>query len=220
MPKPKTVALYLRCSTDDQTIENQRRELTAVAERHSWQIVAEFKDEGISGAKGRDKRPGYDKLYTGIMRREFDMVAAWAVDRLGRSLKELVLFLSDMNGKGVNLYLHQQGLDTSTDMGRMMFHQIALFADFERSLIVSRVKSGIARAKAEPRSAYRLAKLKEGKIKQLAFGRPTNMTPAKDREARAMLAKGTGIGKIARTLDVGSGTIKKIKDKMAAPKAA
>ena len=144
------------------------------------------------------------------------MVAAWAVDRLGRSLKELVLFLSDMHDKGVNLYLHQQGLDTSTDMGRMMFHQIALFADFERSMIVSRVKSGIARAKAEPRSAYRLEKLREGKIKQLAFGRPTNMTPAKDRKAREMLTDGVGVLKIAKNLGVGTGTIQKIKDEMRA----
>jgi len=214
--KPKTVALYLRCSTDDQTIENQRRELTAVAERHGWQIVKTFTDEGISGAKGRDKRPGYDALCKGIMRKEFDMVASWAVDRLGRSLKELVLLLSDMKDKGVNLYLHQQGLDTSTEFGRMMFHQIALFADFERSMIVARVKAGINRAKDEPRSAYRLERLREGKIKQLKFGRPTNMTTAKGHKAREMLGNGIGIGKIARELGVGSGTIQKIKDAMRA----
>jgi DNA invertase Pin-like site-specific DNA recombinase len=216
MSKAKRVALYLRVSTDDQTIENQRRELTAVAERHGWQIVVEFKDEGISGAKGRDQRPGYDDLCKGIMRKDFDMVASWAVDRLGRSLKELVLFLSDMHYKGVNLYLHQQGLDTSTDMGRMMFHQIALFADFERSLIVSRVKAGLARAKAEPRSKMRLEKLREGKIKQLTFGRPTKMNDAKREKARTMLAENVGVLKIAKQLGVGTGTIQKIKKGMRA----
>src|ERR1700722_6064507 len=82
---PKRVALYLRVSTSDQTVENQRRELQAIAERHGWQVVAEFADEGISGTKGREKRQGYDRLCKAIARREFDMVAAWSVDRLGRS---------------------------------------------------------------------------------------------------------------------------------------
>ena len=82
----KRVAIYLRVSTAEQTVENQRRELQAVAERHGWRVVATFKDEGISGTKGRDKRPGLDQLCQGIARREFDQVAAWSVDRLGLRL--------------------------------------------------------------------------------------------------------------------------------------
>src|ERR1700686_4592865 len=89
----KRVALYLRVSTSEQTIENQRRELEAVATRHGWQVVALFKDEGISGTKARDRRPGYDRLCQSVARREFDQVAAWSVDRLGRSLQDLVAFL-------------------------------------------------------------------------------------------------------------------------------
>ena len=84
------VALYVRVSTDQQTIKNQERELQAVAERHGWQVVAVFKDQGISGAKGRDGRPGLDKLLQAVARKEVDMVAAWSVDRLGRSLQDLV----------------------------------------------------------------------------------------------------------------------------------
>src|SRR3981081_1602120 len=110
----KRMALYLRVSTAEQTVENQRRELQAIAERHGWQIVAEFVDEGISGTKGRCRRPGYDRLLRGVARREFDQVAAWSVDRLGRSLQDLVTFLGELQGKGVDLYLHQQGIDTST----------------------------------------------------------------------------------------------------------
>src|SRR4029077_18507678 len=110
----KRVALYVRVSTDHQTIRNQERELRAVAERHGWEIVATFKDEGISGAKGRDERPGLDKLLQAVARREFDLVAAWSVDRIGRSLVDLVGTLQELHSKRVDLYLHQQGIDTTT----------------------------------------------------------------------------------------------------------
>src|SRR6516164_3631572 len=95
----KTVALYLHVSTTDQTIANQRRELKAAAERHGWKVVAEFTDNGISGSNGRDKRPGFNDLLKAIGRREFDMVAAWSVDRLSRSLAHLVQFLGEIHAK-------------------------------------------------------------------------------------------------------------------------
>ena len=111
----KRIAIYARVSTDrNQTVENQLRELHEVAQRQGWVVVAVHTDEGISGAKGRDQRPGFDALLKAIARREVDLVAAWAVDRIGRSLPDLVAFLGDLNAKGVDLYLHQQGLDTST----------------------------------------------------------------------------------------------------------
>ena len=81
------VALYLRVSTSSQTVENQERELAAVAAARGWQVVATYRDEGISGAKGRDRRPGFDRLWKDAARRKFDVVAAWSVDRLGRSLE-------------------------------------------------------------------------------------------------------------------------------------
>jgi DNA invertase Pin-like site-specific DNA recombinase len=196
--KTKRVALYLRVSTDDQTIENQRRELEAAAARHGWQIVTTFADEGVSGAKGRDKRPGFDKLCKGVARRDFDMVAAWAVDRLGRSLQDLIAFLGELHAKGVDLFLHQQGLDTSTPSGRAMFQMLGVFAEFERAMIVSRINAGLARAKAQGKT----------------LGRPSAMTPAKDREARAMLGNGVGVLKIAKALGVGTGTIQKIKGEL------
>ena len=131
--RPKRVALYLRVSTTEQTTRNQRRELRAVAERHGWEVVATYEDAGISGAKGREERPGFDALMMAVARREIEMVAAWSVDRLGRSLMDLLAFLKDLHVKGVDLFLHQQGLDTSTPSGRAMFQMLGVFAEFERA---------------------------------------------------------------------------------------
>ena len=126
----KRVALYLRVSTEkNQTVENQRRVLLDVAERLGWDVVAEYADEGISGAKGREQRPGFDALLRGVARREFDLIAAWSVDRLGRSLQDLVAFLADIQSRGVDLYLHTQGVDTSTPSGRMLFQMLSVFAE-------------------------------------------------------------------------------------------
>ncbi len=142
----RKVALYARVSTDrTQTVENQLRELQEVAQRQGWIVTAVFTDEGISGAKGRDKRPGYNALLKGIARKDFEMVAAWSVDRLGRSLPDLVAFLNDAHAKSVDLYLHQQGLDTSTPSGRMLFQMLGVFAEFERAMIRERIMSGLRR---------------------------------------------------------------------------
>lgn len=194
----KRVALYLRVSTGEQTIENQERELRAVAERAGWQITAVFADAGISGAKGRDKRPGFDQLLKAATRRQFDMIAAWSVDRLGRSLQDLVGFLSEIQGAGVDLYLHQQAIDTSTPAGRALFQMMGVFAEFERSMIRERVNSGIARAKA---SGQR-------------FGRP-RVELETEEKVRELLRSGVGILKAARLAGVGSGTVQRIKAAMA-----
>jgi DNA invertase Pin-like site-specific DNA recombinase len=145
----KNIALYLRVSTADQSVENQERELAAAAKRAGWTIAAVFKDVGISGAKGRDKRPAFDRLCKAITRREFDLVAAWSVDRIGRSLQDLVHFLGEVHASGVDLYLHQQGLDTSTPAGKALFQMMGVFSEFERAMIVERTKAGMARARAQ-----------------------------------------------------------------------
>src|SRR5439155_14433292 len=121
MSKAKRVALYVRVSTDGQTTVNQQRELEAVAERHGWLVVDLFKDHAISGKNGREKRPAFDRMLQGVARKDFDLIAAWSVDRLGRSLQHLLAFLSELKAKGVDLYLHQQALDTSTPAGRALF---------------------------------------------------------------------------------------------------
>ena len=196
--KPRTVALYLRVSTSGQTVENQRQALTAAAERRGWQIVAEFVDPGISGAKGRDKRPAFDRLHKAIVRHEFDIVAAWSVDRLGRSLQDLVGFLGEIRGAGVDLYLEQQGVDTSTPAGKALFQMLGVFAEFERSIIQERIHAGIARARQ----------------KGTKSGNPIGRAriPRKTEAAiHAALAEGgKGIIKIARELGVGVGTVHRI----------
>ena len=155
--KPKRVAIYLRVSTTGQTTQNQRRELVAAAERHGWEIVSTFEDAGYSGAKGRTERPGLDALMKGVARKEFEMVAAWSVDRLGRSLTDLLDLLKELHAKDVDLYLHQQGLDTSTPAGRAMFQMLGVFAEFERSMIRERVKAGMAPLQTTPTVSHRCA---------------------------------------------------------------
>jgi DNA invertase Pin-like site-specific DNA recombinase len=190
----KTVALYLRVSTEEQTVENQRRELLTAAERRGWRVVAEFCDDGISGAKGRDKRPAFDKLHKAITRHQFDIVAAWSVDRLGRSLQDLVGFLGELHGASVDLYLDRHGVDTSTPAGKALFQMLGVFAEFERSLIHERITAGIARARAEG--------TRSGK----AFGRP-KLAAEREAAVRASLAAGTGIRKTARLVGTGNATV-------------
>jgi DNA invertase Pin-like site-specific DNA recombinase len=157
--------------------------------------VPEFSDHGISGAKGRDKRPAFDRMLTGATRREFDLIAAWSVDRLGRSLQHLVAFLGEVRAAGVDLYLHQQALDTSTPAGKAMFQMCGVFAEFERAMIVERVNAGLKRARAA------------GKV----LGRP-KIDANIEAGIRKALAKGDkGILRIAAEFGVGSGTVQRIK---------
>ena len=145
----KRAVLYLRVSTIDQTTANQERELRQVAARMGCEITKVYKDHGISGAKGRDKRPAFDQLCKAATRREFDVVMAWSVDRLGRSLQDLVTFLTELHALGIDLFLHQQGLDTTTPAGKAMFQMMGTFAEFERAMIQERVRAGLRRAKDE-----------------------------------------------------------------------
>lgn len=193
MEKNKRVALYVRVSTDGQTVENQLMELEKIAQRMGWEVVHIFKDEGISGAKGRKERPGFDGLSKAVIRKEIDLVAAWSVDRLGRSLQDLVGFLSELHAKGVDLYLHQQGLDTSTPAGKAMFQMMGVFAEFERALIQERVKAGLNRAKSE------------GK----ALGRP-KVSESVELSILQARQDGKGIRKIAQEIGVGVGTVMRV----------
>lgn len=192
---PKRVAIYTRVSTDAQTTENQRRQLEAVAHRSDWEIVGMFEDAGISGAKGRDKRPQFDALCKGATRREFEMVMAWSVDRLGRSLQDLVAFINELAAVGCDLYLHQQALDTSTPSGRAMFQMCGVFAEFERGMIRERVAAGLNRAKAQGKTLGRPkanAEI-EARICQLHDG-----------------GRGMGKLKIARTLGIGVSVVQRV----------
>jgi DNA invertase Pin-like site-specific DNA recombinase len=198
----KRVAVYLRVSTTEQTTTNQRRELHAIAKRHGWSVTQVFEDAGISGAKGRKDRPALDALLKAVARREVDMVAAWSVDRLGRSLADLLDFLRELHAKGVDLFLHQQGLDTSTPSGKAMFQMLGVFAEFERSMIRERVLAGLARAKEQGINLGR---------------RPLeDCDAAKVAAIKRALAAKRGIRRIARDLKTGVGTVLRIKNELAA----
>jgi DNA invertase Pin-like site-specific DNA recombinase len=197
--KMKRAVLYLRVSTIDQTTANQERELREIAARMGCEIVKVYKDHGISGAKGKDKRPAFNALHKAAARREFDVVMAWSIDRLGRSLQDLIAFLSELHALGIDLFLHQQGLDTATPAGKAMFQMLGVFAEFERAMIQERVRAGLARAKSEGKR----------------LGRPT--IPAKVESAiKATLAKGTGMIKAAKLHSVGVGTVQRISRELAA----
>lgn len=198
MAKALRAAVYLRVSTGEQTVENQRRDLETAAAQRGWAIVATYADEGISGAKGRDKRPGLDAMLKDATRGKFDVVMAWAVDRMGRSLVDLLGSLHELHAAKVDLFLHQQAIDTTTPAGRAMFGMMGVFAEFERSMIQSRIRAGLERAKASPRAGAK------------AIGRPKVSSGIED-AITARLASGEGVVKVAKALGVGVSTVQRIK---------
>jgi len=197
--KVKQAALYVRVSTDGQTVENQTHELRQIAERRGWKVAETYNDAGISGSKGRDKRPGLDQMLNDASRRKFDVVMAWSIDRLGRSLIDLLATVQNLEACGVDLYLDQQNIDTTTPAGRLMFQITGAFAEFERSMIRQRVKLGLKRAVAQG--------------KQL--GRPPIGSDL-ERKAQRELRKGTGILRTAKLVGLGTGTVHRIKREMEA----
>jgi DNA invertase Pin-like site-specific DNA recombinase len=189
----KRAAIYIRVSTDGQTVDNQRLELEQAAERAGWEIVATYDDNGVSGAKSREHREAFNQLCKDATRRQFDVVMAWSVDRLGRSLQDLIGFLSELHAVGVDLYLHQQGIDTTTPAGKAMFQMMGVFAEFERSMIQERVKAGLKRAQAQGKT----------------LGRP-KVSGKVENAVLAARADGTGKRKIARQLRIGVSTVNRI----------
>jgi DNA invertase Pin-like site-specific DNA recombinase len=181
----------------DQTTQNQILALREWAAGRGHTVVAEFIDQGISGAKGRDKRPGLDAMMKAAALGEFDMVAVVELSRLGRSLSHLVQIGTELQALGVDLFLHRQALDSSTPFGRMQFGMLGVLAEYERDLIRERTLEGLARAK------------KRGK----RLGRPT-VSPGKEQKIAALLKAGTPINRIRRIAQVGVSAIYRIKKEM------
>src|SRR6516165_8282173 len=194
----KRAAIYVRVSTDKQTVENQRAALTAIAERRGWQIVTTFTDAGISGAKGRKDRPGLNAMLKEAQRGAFDVVMAWAIDRLGRSLFDLLGTIQHLEACKVDLYLDQQSIDTTTPAGKLMFQVVGAFAEFERSMIRQRIHAGLKRAVAEGKT----------------LGRPLNDSDAIGKAKRA-LRKGMGINRTAKLVGLSNGTVQRLKEELA-----
>lgn len=189
----KRAAIYLRVSTEDQTVENQRRDLAKLTDLRGWEVVATYEDSGISGSKGRDKRPGLDGLLKDAKRRRFDVAVFWAVDRLGRSTASVATAMDELEEAGVAQFYFKESMDTSTAHGRAMLEMAAVFARLERSMIRERVKAGLARVKAEG--------------KQL--GRPKVGEQVEER-IRELKAEGLGIRKIASTLGIGVSVVQRV----------
>jgi DNA invertase Pin-like site-specific DNA recombinase len=195
----KRAALYVRVSTDRQTVANQIAQLTKIAKGRGWQIVQTFTDAGISGGKGRKDRPGLDEMLRQAQRHRFDVVMAWAVDRIGRSLIDLLGTIQHLEACGVDLYLDQQAIDTTTPAGKLMFQVTGAFAEFERSLMRQRIRAGLERAVANGKT----------------LGRPLNDPLALDK-ARKRLSSGLGINKVARQVGLSNSTVARLKAEMVA----
>ena len=187
-------AIYSRCSTPDQTVENQIRELKEIAEKKSLIVVSQFSDEAISGAKGRDQRKGFDQLIKGAVRKDFDLILVWSVDRLGQSLQDLVSFLNEIHSVDCDLYIHQSGIDTTTPSGKMMFKMCGVFAEFERGMTSDRVKCVQERAKSQGKH----------------IGRPSSLNEGLSHSIKYMREQGVGIRRIAIDLKVGVSTVYKV----------
>ena len=195
----RKAVIYSRVSTNEQTVENQLRVLREVAEKRGLEVVREISDEGISGAKGRNERQGFDELIKGSVKNEWDIILVWDVSRLGRSLKHLVSFLEDIQSARCDMYIHQSGIDTSTASGKMMFGMLSVFSEFERSMIRERVIAGQQRAVANG----------------VKLGRKTNVNDGIITAVYHMRQNNVSIKRIAKDLQIGVGTVYKILDKAA-----
>ncbi len=201
MSTEKRAALYVRVSTDHQTVENQIAELSTIAERRGWQIVATYQDAGISGAKGRDQRPGLDQMLKDAKRRKFDVIMAFAIDRLGRSLHDLLGTVKSLEDYGCDIFVDKQELDTTTPTGKLMFQICGAFAEFERGLIKQRVRAGIRRAREKGTKSGR------------DFGRPATDKATVAKITAAIEAGDKSLRAIASRFDVSEGTVRNIRDR-------
>ncbi len=185
-------AIYMRVSTTLQTTENQLIPLTEYAKRMGLEIVSIYKDEGISGVKS--KRPALNEMLKDAVKGKFSQILIYDISRLGRSLKELINLLNHFNQLKIRLVFLQQGIDTSTSTGQMMFNLLGVFAEWERNTIVDRVNAGLDRARLEGKK----------------LGRPTTINDSVINAVRLLRSKSLGIRKIATGLKVGVGTVMKI----------
>ena len=191
------VALYCRVSTLDQTIDNQLIELRDHCSKMEWEIVKEYADEGLSGTLSRDKRPALNSLIKDAYRKRFDSVVCWDISRIGRSMKELVLFLSDMKDRNVGICSVRQGFDTSTSMGEIMFQFVGILSSWEREMIRERTLAGLERAKSEGKTLGRRKVTDDtmtAKILELRNGKKSIREIASE--------VGVSIGTVSKTLKV------------------
>jgi DNA invertase Pin-like site-specific DNA recombinase len=168
-----------------------------VAEHRGWTIVQTYEDQGISGAKGRDQRPAFDCVLKDAVRRRFDVLLVWSIDRLGRSVLHVANALAELDAAGIRLYCDREGIDSSTPMGRAMIQMASVFGEQERSMLRSRVLAGLDRVRQQGKK----------------LGRP-KVSPKVEDAIRKHLDAGNGILKVAALVGVGSGTVQRVKREM------
>ena len=186
------VAIYARVSTADQHLSNQLEELTSLCEKSGWNIVRIYQEK-ISGSKSIEQREAISELLADGRRRQFDKVVIWSVDRLARSLSNLINILLELKSLNINVFSYKQSIDTASPMGAMFFQFLGIFAEFENTIRKERQLVGIRRAKA----------------RGVHFGRkPTS--PAQIEKIKWMRRKGHPISEICRSVKVSPNTVCKI----------
>ena len=190
----KKVGLYCRVSTStkDQTTENQLRELKSYCDRMGYKIYKVYEDE-VSGAKSREKRPAYSELCKDAFLKKFDIIIGWDVSRFGRSMKEFVHFLSDMDEKGIGVIAVKNGLETFSSSGRMMMKLIGVLEEWNREMLVERTNAGLARTVANGTK----------------LGRKSVLTPSIKRRIMDAKENGLSIRKIADTVGINRGAVQR-----------
>jgi len=186
----KKVCLYVRVSTQTQTTENQIQALREVAERSGYKIVKIYSDEGISGSKGREDRPALNQMMKDAVNRQFEMVMCWSIDRLGRSITNLIEIMNELNELKIDMFFSQQSIDTQTSSGRMIFGIFSSLASFEREMIRERVMAGLDRAR------------KNG----VKLGRPSTVNDGVRNAVLILKDKGVGVRETCRKLGIGCAT--------------
>ena len=193
----KKVVLYWRVSTLDQTIDNQLIELRDHCSKMGWEVVKEYADEGLSGTLSRDKRPALNPLIKDAYRKRFDTVVCWDISRIGRSMKEMILFLSDMKDRGIGICSVRQGFDTSTSMGEIMFQFVGILSSWEREMIRERTLAGLERAKSQGKTLGRRKVTNDTMTAKIVELRTTKKT------IRQIASEvGVSVGTVSNTLKV------------------
>jgi len=193
----KKVCLYVRVSTQTQTTENQIQALREVAERSGYEIVKIYSDDGISGSKGREDRPALNQMMKDAVNRQFEMVMCWSIDRLGRSITNLIEIMNELNELKIDMFFSQQSIDTQTSSGRMIFGIFSSLASFEREMIRDRVMAGLDRAR------------KNG----VKLGRPSTVNDGVRNAVLILKDKGVGVRETCRKLGIGCATYYSVVNK-------
>ena len=188
------VALYCRVSTStkDQTTENQLRELTAYCDRMGYEIIKIYEDE-VSGAKAREKRPAYNEMCQDAFLKKFDIIIGWDVSRFGRSMKEFITFLSDMDDRNIGVIAVKNGLDSQSSSGRMMLKLIGVMEEWNREMLIERTRAGLARTVANGTK----------------LGRKSVLTPSSKRTITTLRDNGLSIQKIADEIGINRGAVQR-----------